>query len=83
MWLVKGNYNDLEMIEGILKWVNEDVFWIKGYVMGEWFWLLLKCVKYYGVMDVIYNLLMFFEDKRMRKLELGEEEVWDEDVYEL
>jgi hypothetical protein len=82
MWSAKGNYNDPETIEGILKRANEDALWIKGYVTGERLWSPLKCAKYYGAMDVIYNLLTPPEDKRTRKLESGEEEVWDEDAHE-
>lgn len=82
MWLAKANYNDPGTIEEILKRARDDALWDKGYVTSERLWSPLKCSKYYGALDSVYNALTPPEGRRTRKLDSGEEEVWDADAHE-
>jgi ankyrin repeat protein len=81
MWSAKANYDEPEVIEAIVKRARDDALWDKGYVTSERLWSPLKCATYYGSMERVYNALTPPEDKRTRKLESGEEEVWDDDAH--
>ncbi|KAK0390548.1 hypothetical protein NLU13_0052 [Sarocladium strictum] len=82
MWAAKTSYNDPDTIEAILKRANDDALWVKGYVTGEQLWSPLKCSKYFGATQVIYDLLTPPQGRRTRILETGEEEVWNPDSHE-